>query len=210
VSIAVSKLGMPLLKAWLSGIYPEDKQFLVAGFARRNLLAKLPAFAAGLLAFSLLQDRVRSQKIVMTSLLLLTPAIYFESAISGSNVGDLLFDSVHVGLLFALLVLMLATFPPRILVNRWIAAVGKLSYSMYVLQFLVLDLSKRILPAITGDGASLLYFAFVATATGSLASLTYRFIEQPGVTLGKSLIRHWEEPATLSDRSSLSPESSKP
>ncbi|MCE9519493.1 MAG: acyltransferase [Verrucomicrobia bacterium] len=195
-SIVVAKLSGYLLYGWLSVIYPHDQQYLVAGFVAKNILVKLPVFAAGMLACCILRDGVRSQKAVVIGLLLLAPVLQAEASLTGSAAGTLILNPVHAGVLFALFALMLATFPPRIMVNSWIAAVGKISFSMYLLHFLVLDCVARFLPAFEGDGVSLLHFMLVAMVTAGLASITYRCIELPGIALGRKLVSRWENNAS--------------
>jgi peptidoglycan/LPS O-acetylase OafA/YrhL len=81
------------------------------------------------------------------------------------------------------------------LVNRAAQAIGQVSFSMYLLHFAVLH-GVSLLPGMfhtrsTGVIAILAYavaFVFCTLVSFALSALSYRFIEQPGVALGKRLI----------------------
>jgi len=85
----------------------------------------------------------------------------------------------------------------RVVVNRAIVAFGKVSFSVYILHFAVLQLADAILrrswpwPA-TGIG-SLAYdgglLVLTCALSFALAKLTYRYIEKPGIDLSRSLTR---------------------
>lgn len=83
----------------------------------------------------------------------------------------------------------------RVFVNRFIVALGKVSFSAYILHFLVLVYASKVIQSLWLFEVRGLYsvgYAFVLLATAllltyTLASLTYRYIELPFIRLGKSL-----------------------
>lgn len=75
----------------------------------------------------------------------------------------------------------------RRLSARPFAALGRVSYSIYMLHLSVIALSAPLLAEPVGPGFAILFVAFVATATCALAFLTYRLIEVPCIRLGDSL-----------------------
>ena len=89
---------------------------------------------------------------------------------------------------FALLGLALAALPWGLFVNRASIFVGRISYSAYLLHFLVLKQLTLIFPG-AGD---LWYFAMIASAgialTLPLAYFSFRWIETPAMAAGKVLI----------------------
>jgi peptidoglycan/LPS O-acetylase OafA/YrhL len=89
----------------------------------------------------------------------------------------------------------LALHPPRLLVNRWMCFLGKVSFSAYVVHVAVL---RALEAAVHGTHlpvdripwpiASFAYFVVALGATVGLSTLTYHGIEIPGLLLGKRLI----------------------
>jgi peptidoglycan/LPS O-acetylase OafA/YrhL len=96
------------------------------------------------------------------------------------------------GVTCAMLALGLAMWPTRWLVNSATAYLGKVSYSLYLLHptvvFLLTPVYRRIY-----DGTDHLSLAFLASLALTMAivlplsSLTYRFIEKPGIQLGRRI-----------------------
>lgn len=86
---------------------------------------------------------------------------------------------------------------PWWLVNPLIARIGQVSFSAYLWHFAVLDgirytPLKSVLDGVSGSVAILLFplvFAVVALITYCVAYLTFRFVETPGIDLGKRIIQ---------------------
>ena len=91
-----------------------------------------------------------------------------------------------------MLALGLAMWPTRWLVNRATAYLGKVSYSLYLLHptviYLLTPMYRRIY-----DGTDQLSLALLASLAVTMAivlplsSLAYRFIEKPGIQLGRRI-----------------------
>jgi len=85
----------------------------------------------------------------------------------------------------------------RVLVNRAIVAFGKVSFSIYILHFAVLELADAILRrswSLPATGIWSLAYEFgllvlTCAISFALAKLTYRYIEKPGIDLSRSLTR---------------------
>jgi peptidoglycan/LPS O-acetylase OafA/YrhL len=92
-------------------------------------------------------------------------------------------------LLLGTLVLSVSICQPRILVNRYLQYVGAVSFSVYLLHNLIIDLLEATVVHLH-SGSARLVVLYVLTTAGVLlvASLTYRFIEQPMIMLGRHLI----------------------
>jgi peptidoglycan/LPS O-acetylase OafA/YrhL len=81
------------------------------------------------------------------------------------------------------------------LVNRTVEAIGRVSFSVYLLHFAVLHVFT-LLPGmfmtrsagVTAIAAYGMAYVVCATVTFALSAVSFRFIEQPGVALGKRLI----------------------
>jgi peptidoglycan/LPS O-acetylase OafA/YrhL len=155
------------------------------------LIAFVPCFLPGLLAFTLLQDRTRA---------VLSPAVLFLTVVAGIVVIPML-ATAETGQLPLFWVLCLAVgllipfcreiqFRPVIAFSHWVA---EHSYGIY--------LTHMFASAFTMTGTGPLYVKlplyFICLA--ALSVLTHRFIEQPGIRLGKrladSLARSTKAPA---------------
>jgi peptidoglycan/LPS O-acetylase OafA/YrhL len=157
----------------------------------------LPVFACGCLAYHLRRwapvDRGAAVPLLGITVLLLLycawwPLPWFPT------LGGLMSRSLLTGFVSVVLALSLAG--PRMpwLVNRGTCFVGKVSFSAYLLHFLiVLPLTDYLGPIHASRTMSVVLFAASLTAvmgvTVWLSSLTYRFIERPCIQAGNRLIR---------------------
>jgi peptidoglycan/LPS O-acetylase OafA/YrhL len=97
---------------------------------------------------------------------------------------------------FALIILALAFARPGLFVNRWIAFVGKVSFSAYLTHFSIIQLVKGPLARVAGVdvygyaaiGAFALGWVSVVAATIAFSTCTYHLIERPGIAFGRHVI----------------------
>jgi peptidoglycan/LPS O-acetylase OafA/YrhL len=84
----------------------------------------------------------------------------------------------------------------------WLKFIGKISYSIYLLHFLVLiTLTPRALKLLAAPAESLLVawwfgLAFTVLVTIGFAALTHRYVELPSIALGKSIPKWFEAQKT--------------
>jgi peptidoglycan/LPS O-acetylase OafA/YrhL len=100
---------------------------------------------------------------------------------------------VQFAALAGLLCILLHRAPTPILVNRTLAGIGRISFSMYILQFALFTpafgLAKQLAGRAASGGETLaIYYPLLVTATAACAAVTYASIEQPGMRLGRFLI----------------------
>jgi peptidoglycan/LPS O-acetylase OafA/YrhL len=105
---------------------------------------------------------------------------------------------------FVGMALLLSRHSPSLMVNKFWCYLGKISYSAYLIHLEILPLAKGFLQ----NALSLLYLDlppaidFILFLTTSLAgtmavsSLTYKFIEVPGMKIGRTIISRIESKAT--------------
>jgi peptidoglycan/LPS O-acetylase OafA/YrhL len=158
----------------------------------------LPVFAVGGVVHFIVQDihsRAEVKLQASIGLLLVTVALYSYLALLNDQLKWLFMDArVWQGLIYGTLVVGLCLNPLRIFVNRFTTYLGKISYSLYLghtTVVLFLTPVYRHIYALTGYITVpflLCYFLTLAIAIG-LADITYRFIEAPGVRLGKVVYR---------------------
>lgn len=100
-------------------------------------------------------------------------------------------------LLFVPWALFLIVKPSGVAVNRYIVDLGRVSFSAYVLHFAVLGYVgiclKAVWPFGNGGVLSIPYSVMLLLSsifiTQTLANLTYKYIERPGIKLSKMVIR---------------------
>jgi peptidoglycan/LPS O-acetylase OafA/YrhL len=90
---------------------------------------------------------------------------------------------MQYGVIFALLSLGLSTWQPTLLVNPVICWIGKVSYSAYLVHFLLIAMGSPF-----PRENYLIAFISLSTLTIAISSVTYLFIEKPFIQAGHTLI----------------------
>lgn len=184
-------IGATLLAAQIStGTFDVDNNsFLYCWFP-----TQAPVFALGLLFFM-----HRGHKLgrnlgayegvcyVVAAILFILAGIYLGT---WSKVAPVLAPTV-VGVAFLFVVASIGGWARRILVNRPAIFLGKISYSVYILHFAVLDVIRvaeyKIATPHHGEVPIVPIIAGVVTVTCCLASLSKRYVEYPGIRVGAKL-----------------------
>jgi peptidoglycan/LPS O-acetylase OafA/YrhL len=174
-----------------------DEQYLADLMRIMWLPTQLPVFAAGfVLYYSLIPhfalqtgDVGLASRARWLSLPILMPLL----AVLALALLRLAPASTFWGTVFAILAGGLALHPLPILVNSFTRYVGNISYSGYLVHFVVLDLAERVIRHFTPiPGYPLPYlvtlYAAVVLGTILLATATSRLIEEPARAIGRSLI----------------------
>jgi peptidoglycan/LPS O-acetylase OafA/YrhL len=184
--------------------FPADQQYLVSSFTFFNFFAQLPIFSAGLIIASLLKSPAALKRLVVYGGSAMALAVVISRAL---HLLPYSVDNyVFIGMGLAIFTAFLALNPNRWLVNEAIVRIGKISFSMYLTQFAVIEFFSRSgltagFPA--GDLSCGMYYLIVVAATASVSYVFYRAIETPGIHLGKRLIDYLErrDPASAQQAS---------
>ena len=172
-----------------------DPNGSVADFINFAFLYQVPVFVSGMLLVYINTDAIRhscaSSKIWASALRgspYFAVIILFAAAASGNPALQSRMASNFI--LFSL-VLGFSLSPRNILVNKAMILIGKYSYSIYLVHFIFLDpyakLTGRLLPNQAPILQLIVAYGLVATSSYIIASLTYRFIEDPFINLGHRL-----------------------
>lgn len=205
-------LGASLILAWTAARlayavygqhYPPERLYLVDALSTLNFLSQLPVFVFGIMVFWMLRRREAWLPGIIAGTAALTAWIVALTTLSETPLQEVLKVPIAMGAAFALLTLILERWPARLLVNPVTTMIGKLSFSMYLTHFAVLDLFR--VAGISarfghGDGAALLHYLFVVAAAAGVSWICYRAIEQPGIAAGRRLIERLEKQGSWYDQ----------
>jgi peptidoglycan/LPS O-acetylase OafA/YrhL len=162
------------------------------GFRFMNLLSQLPVFGMGILLFHVMLDRERgtSQRLGPGILLALAGLVL------GSQMDPFLISRhVMFGAGFGLLAYGVYLKPIRGIVNAPFVYLGRISYSLYLVNLGVRNWLERWgFPAQDDFSHFLLRFGTMLALSIAFAELTYRCVELPGQRLGRRLIDRYLTP----------------
>ena len=189
-------LGLWLLWIVVVGLLPyfHLEQATHDKFVQWTFLRHLPVFACGALAYHLLLPNgqyVQRPREVGTMLTILAVAI-FVALVNGwlpSLFGDAYYWQA---VLFLCLVLGLAWSPATLAVNRITTYFGRISYSMYLNHPTIVLLLVPAYGWIYAHAGSATFgflgsLALTTACVVAVSELTYRFVELPGMKLGKKV-----------------------
>jgi peptidoglycan/LPS O-acetylase OafA/YrhL len=184
-----------------------DQPELMEQFYFKWFPSQLPVFACGILAYYIFKAMPEGFHNRQNGwLLLATAAMALYNAVDiGSH--RILPEQVVFGLGFLLLVLSQAVRPLPLLVNPVVCFLGRISFSFYLLHFVVMDAEVRgfhaFIPGIYARPA-LAYVGLAAATlviTVPLAWLTYTIIEQPFIRMGAAIVRRLNSAPAVTPKS---------
>jgi peptidoglycan/LPS O-acetylase OafA/YrhL len=154
---------------------------------------QLPVFVMGIASYFFWKDYIADPGVSRPSkqaalLLLASSAAFYVLELPFNNRG-LYFSSAAC----ALLMMSLSIYPWKALVNHYTELIGKISFSVYLLHFyplIELRAAVKHYPILVAH--PILQFVVILSGTTiltlPLAYLTWRYIEQPGIAVGRRLI----------------------
>jgi len=179
--------------AWLPTLHIEEATR--AGFMNSGLLRFLPVFAMGMVAFDVvrrLHDAPNAREI--GGALVALSVLVYGAIIAGYL--PMLASIYGQGFCYALLLVGLALHPFWLYVNPLTRFFGKISYSVYLLHppiVYALSPAYRWIAEMRFAKSDAVTFwlsiGLTLAIVTPLAMLTYRFIEVPGIELGKRWIK---------------------
>jgi peptidoglycan/LPS O-acetylase OafA/YrhL len=160
-------------------------------FIYRNLINQLPVFLLGMTIFFQHQNGIRFQlPVIVQAIIFIAITIALEMLFANKEPWVLLLVTICSGLSFALLLNVLQEIKYS---NKFLEEIGRVSYSMYIVHFsfswfLVPGLKMTVESFIDPHILLLMSFLLAAGSTFWVAKLSYKYIESPGILLGKLLI----------------------
>jgi peptidoglycan/LPS O-acetylase OafA/YrhL len=185
-------IGSPLgyiLGQFLSHKFPGQAEF----FQFFSFSVEFPVFLLGIAGYFIWKETINganpeSKKNLSVGVLAVTVMLY-------RHLLPFTYPTLYQSSVVCLLLLIgLSLYSWPIFVNPVTRLIGKISYSIYLLHFLIFIplqdyLYKRGMSAVM---ESALCFSITLLVTIPLAFLSWRYIEEPGIRLGRRIIAHFE------------------
>jgi len=167
---------------------------------------EFPIFLMGIVGYFTWKELITAADLAtrkkISMMLLAVDVLLYKALLPFSN--HTLYQSSVVCLL---LLVALSLYPWPVFVNTATRFLGKISYSIYLLHFYIFAYLQQVLYR-AGFGPSrrfLICFVGTLTVTIPLAYLTWRWIEEPGIRLGRYVIARLEEHAIRGKNAEIVP-----
>jgi peptidoglycan/LPS O-acetylase OafA/YrhL len=204
----ISILAAKVITSLMFKNQPIDDNPLWGTYIYESFISQLPVFLMGICLFHIRGFNANSDKRSKLNQSYLFLAILIVFQVSGANI----FKPHYLyAIAFGLLAFSLSKLNPKLIVNKLLAGIGKISYSLYLIHIVVANLLIKYNFTHYHSNSSLevlIRFCIIFSISGVLSCITYYFIEVPFQTFGKHLIRKMEnsgkiEPANLITKSTL-------
>lgn len=198
ITLILTNILSPIILKALMSNYPFDQIYLASNFIFLWFFSQLPIFGLGILTYHIFnQHQDRKDERLGTTLLALS-LFLFVSFWSASSYRNFLPQHFLYSGVFCIFALSLHFYPYKVFVNPIVDWIGKLSFSIYLIHFAVLKLMKilfikNLLPS--GELGFIVAFIVVMLVSIGISTLTYWAVEQPGIRLGRYIIRKLESMA---------------
>lgn len=168
----------------------------INNFLGYYIIAQLPVFSLGMLAYQLIADKEAIMQIKLSSLsvLAVTILIYCYTSIS--------YDFLY-SIVFFLLLIILSRKAYKLFSNKILAAIGKVSFSLYLVHFAMMTVfnmfgcfrwvEEKITDSLSASLCFILGYICLFAVSFIISNITYRLIEVPGQNLGRKLIKKLDQ-----------------
>ncbi len=154
---------------------------------------QLPVFMLGILLFHVLKRHITLSKAMATLIIVLSTVVMISLfyIIRFYKLEDAVPEHILVGILFSCIVFAMSKARIGLLENKVTRELGKLSFSMYLWHFIILQglayVIRRVIHADPGIQVAILYLAGVPIIA-LVSSISYDRIEMKGIQAGKKVI----------------------
>lgn len=173
-------------------IYQNDPLLSKFHFMELNFLYQVPIFFLGIFAFYIITDE--THKIKNSTIFFCLPILIMFSYLPMPYY-------FMWSIAFVTILIIQSRNSYVILSNKVLSKIGQVSFSMYIIHFLVIIVLNNFnighLIPISGFGLSavnyILLVGIVSSITYAISLITYKFIEIPGQNLGRKLIKKLDQ-----------------
>ena len=195
LALAVGVLFSGAVRSYWLAVYAPEQRYLASSYATLWFFAQLPIFALGIIAFFALPKFTFTARSPLWGYSLLILVLLLWLLLIALRTFSLL-SQVLYGVSFVLLALALAVHPTRLLVNSYVRKLGQISFSCYMIHFVVLYAFEKVLFcdgfALGGDVGFTAAFCLVMVVSSTVSLVTYRYVERPGIAMGSLIIERIE------------------
>ena len=196
-TVLLGRLAAEWLAPLLSPVYPAGYGYLADNFRFFWIFGQLPVFALGILLHYLLRGQREKSR----------PGLGWLSLAAATGLFAALFWQLRppspppfpavvlLGVVFLLFGYALHQTRSPLLVNPFSVFLGRISYSLYFVHFAVFQYLFLHWPAglpMAGWWATPLALLLVLVTAGAISFATYRWIELPGIALGRRWVARLE------------------
>jgi len=173
--------------------YAYRLQYLVTSFTYFWFFSQLPVFILGILLYHLIKKYpLKDNK--MALFLLCVSVFLFAAFLNSYTSVDLLPRHFLFGSAFVIFALSLHFSTRTPLVNGATIWIGRLSFSIYLAHFMVINILAMIMKnngiTLEGNGEFVLTFLLVLLLSTGASYIIHKLIEVPGINLGKKIINN--------------------
>lgn len=180
---------------YLSPYFPDSQQYLVDTFTTFWFFSQLPIFILGILLYHVIKNDPSSDKRKAWPLLFIA-SLFFTFCLSMPSYLKIVPDHFSYGIAFWFFCLSLHYLPHPLFVNRITVVIGRLSFSIYLVHFMVLNLMNSLFPngfIINGNIGFVFVFCLVLTLSALISFATHHLVEIPGINYGKKIINNFQK-----------------
>lgn len=195
-SVMLEKAAAQWLAPLLCPPYPPDKIWIAGAFRGLWFFAQLPIFCLGVIAYFLHRPGNAPPNRPLGWSCLALALLLAVSWLRPTTLFEMLSPSVLFGGVSLLFAQALRETQSKILSNRLVVGLGRISFSLYLLHFAVLHFFREQWPTglnLSQPWALPTALALVLCVSSAVAFLTYKLIEQPGIRAGQCLIDRIEQ-----------------
>ncbi len=170
------------------GLNPTPNSELWKYFLYKNLMFQLPVFLSGFILYYTIfpKKEIRSKKLNRLILPIISLTILFPYLLTFNKYA-------LVSILFVLVCYFFYKYPIKLFVNKYTSYLGKISFSVYLLHLYAIQVSTAIIKYYGILDNTLFYYnihlILSIIIVILMASITYKFVEEPGIKLGKYLVK---------------------
>ena len=174
--------------------YLHMSKELKTSFNQMNFLHQLPVFATGIFTYFFYKNYIYNRQLPKTiGIGLLFFSLYLYTAYLSGRLQVLLEGLYWQGIIYSCLLLGISIVQPVLLVNRFTIFSGKISYSLYLNHPLLIVLLGSVFAYVNQSRLPTTFqlgicFLITAVPLFSISVITHKFIENPGMELGKKII----------------------
>ncbi|ULG74961.1 acyltransferase [Macrococcus brunensis] len=156
---------------------------------------QLPVFCMGILLYFIVEwseQHLKWRRSALKVLMVMTISIVMVLSTFRFTGYWLYFNHYLYGLLFSFFAFQLSQYQSRLLVNKFLVFLGKISFSVYLIHFFFIEIAMTVLRYLHVYRAdSMLQYLGVLLTVSVLSIMTaawsYRYIELPGIRFGRKL-----------------------